>query len=155
MKMRRLDGWQRLWVIAMAFWAAFVGAVLITEYPTSPALACGRFPGVAAHRVESVVGNSLLVAGAKPARRHDGTLSTESIFGYSLPEAGASMRFCDFVAQELDRNGAADRLAKESIEANVLITLLALAAWLGGGAFAYGCGAAVGWVVRGFKRPEE
>ncbi len=150
--MKRLNGWQRVYVIAVAVWFAAYAVKMAKDLPTAE---------------KSRATWAALAEAEAPSMRQDRQAFLDCIGSHVLipnDNANESAEKCDALAKSgatlEDRKHFADVIAKgeadirdELPRAQAIEAGLTLASWLITSGLLYGCGMLVAWVARGFRKP--
>jgi hypothetical protein len=142
--LRKLNGWQRLWVLASIVWLMAVGYYSATNYP-------------GARPTFERIGRASCILGDLYGR--DAKRAIEQVLPQLASLDENSPRNCKELFQRIAESGRASQVqevyGKFLAETRTAFFSRAVAYWVGPVVLAYLMGIAIAWVVRGFRRRAE
>jgi len=143
----RLNGWQRLWILLSALYLALVVVAAIAKMPRS-----SDYINTRVHASIDAVGKYMEVS--TPGYTYEGSYAVRQKHYADLSDEQILDRLHTKFAGKVDLEPI-DREYKQKMQAEQATFLgYAVASWLGPITLLYAIGAAIAWVIRGFRRSD-
>ncbi|MDM4772088.1 hypothetical protein [Solimonas sp. SE-A11] len=143
-----LNGWQRLWVVASVLYLAAVVPVALDAAPKASDVANSRL-----HASIDLAGKYM--EASTPGYSYEGSYSVRAKYYSELSDEQVLNRLHAKFADKVDLSAVDRQYEKQMQELRgrqVTHAAWSFVAWLGPVLFFYALGAAIAWIIRGFRR---